>query len=640
MAALAACESPARPAAPPLESERTPPAAPEVMDEVDPDADPRVAEAAGALHAGDLERARELTTQLLLEEKLSEGVRLFAEGRPREALPVLDDAIELDPRSAEAWFARGRAAFETAPDDAQAQFFYADAQHSFERAAQRSKSARDHLWASRAARMAGDRSAALDHARKGVLALGQNEPPEGLDRSPERILAEAAFDRYVELRQAENDASELFRETEDQLARLLGDRPDDPWPWLQLANLYQWEGRLDDALATLERGLAVLPASEDLHNRGVAVAREAGGRERVFEVYERFRESHPDVALGVWYPAVETFERALERYQGGEDAREDFAEAERAFRACREQSPEYADACIGYEVMCRAGVAWCQFQASRGESVTAEQRAQALQSAKAAFLSMEDLKEGGLTWQIEGRLGSGIQGLEFLLLEYSQDPMSVQSMVNAAAIADYLHVYLPDSADQANNAGFFNRDAAVLLEIEALRAASRAEEETDSAKSRELDREAERLRARATELMTRSYDAYKDAVRLNPDDVRVVNDTGLVMVYYLRSDVEAGEHYLRRAVSLGEEQLAETTLEGEDLLDLKEALGDAYQNLGVLHLTLKNDPAAARPFFEKSLEIGPYPRVQVEQVFLPACDGNAEALTRISPPEIWNHERN
>ena len=78
-----------------------------------------------------------------------------------------------------------------------------------------------------------------------------------------------------------------------------------------------------------------------------------------------------------------------------------------------------------------------------------------------------------------------------------------------------------------------------------------------------------RKKERARELMRRSYGAYEEATRLAPTDVRIINDAGLIMTYYLRDDVEAAERYLIKAVALGAEQLPVTTLEGQELIDLR-----------------------------------------------------------------------
>ncbi len=627
-----------------------------------------------AIHRGDFVQARGVLAELLVADYLERGRRLFDEGKPRDALLPLDEAVSLAAEDPQAWYERGRAAFATAATDSQPQFFYEDALSNFETAARLGRGTAALVYASRSARMASDSQKALTYAR----AAAAMPTDEALEVSPARTLAEAAFGVYVELRGAEEDAAALFSETETTLSGLIGETPEDPWAWLQLANLYQWEERLGDAQKTLENGLDLMPDDESLHNRLVLVASESSGREGVFEYYTRFRTRHPGEPLGAWYPAVQHFEQALDEFraatqpepsvdegaatdEGGEVATEAsvasdegaqvgadtasdaapvlncdaFRRAELAFRECRAMDPGVETACLGYEVVCRAGLGWCRH--AQGD----------LRGAKQAFLSTEDVLEGGLLWQIEGRLGSALLGLELVLYEYSKEPLDVDSMVNAAAIADYIHAYLPEDADKANNAGFFNRDAAVLLENEALLALHLARESADAAEKAELERQAERQRARAVELMQRSFAAYEEAVRLNPDDVRVVNDTGLVMVYYLRDDVEAAERYLQRSIDLGAEQIPSSTLEGQELVDLKEAWGDAHQNMGLVYLTLKNDPARAKTYFERAIEIGPpeVARAIVREQFLPLCDrvlaGDNEAIAEtIQPVLVWLYRDN
>ena len=72
---------------------------------------------------------------------------------------------------------------------------------------------------------------------------------------------------------------------------------------------------------------------------------------------------------------------------------------------------------------------------------------------------------------------------------------------------------------------------------------------------------------------------------------------------------------------LNTELEAELTALRDQLDALREAYGDAHQNLGTLYLEYENDPRTARVWFEKSLEIGPYPRPIVTEEYLPRCAG-------------------
>ena len=601
------------------------------------------------------------------------GRELLSAGNPRDALLPLDRAVKLDSESAAAWFWRGRAAFETAATDRQPLFFYRDALDNLERAVRLGYGPEAMFAASRAARMATEPQKALEYATGGMQAIAELDPRPDIEPLPERTLAEASFGAYLARKQSTEDASGLFTDTEAQLGRLAARTPQDSWVWLQLANLYEWEERTEDARRTLNQGIDISPSEVDLHNRLILVARKLGGSEEVHTTYATFRDKYPENALGYWYPAFELYEQGLTAYSydgGGSGQGEDpeegngegngagdgagevaaagatttpeeqaakaielFRQAEASFVKCREIEPDYTASAKGYEVMCRAGIGWCQYKLEN------------LQEAKDAFLSMEDLLEGGLLWEQTGRLGSGTLGLEFVLNKYSQSTNNADAIVNAAAIADYLHSYTPEDGDKANNAGFFNRDAAVVLEnlgfIDNYNAKQEGSEARSEEERRELAERSARMLSRARELMQRSYSAYKEASRLNPEDVRVINDTALVMTYYIRTNVEEAERYLRRAVELGAEQLETTTLEGEDLVDLQEAWGDAHQNLGVLYLTLRNEPEKAREWFEKCVEIGPRPRAPrdfVRDGWIPACDGDEEAMRAVLR-QVWDKAR-
>jgi tetratricopeptide (TPR) repeat protein len=581
-----------------------------------------VEEAISATRAGDYERARAILAGLIVAQKMETALELLGQGRARDALLPLDEALELDPRNAQVLYMRGRAAFATATTDTQPQFFYEDALSNFEAAAQNGYGIQAIFAASRAARLVPNPTRALQLAHYGARAAEALGKRPELEAPLERTWAEAAFDVYRQNKLSEGETERYFKETEDQLQRLLGRTPEDPWAYTQLANLYQWEERLDEALAMLERALALAPNDETLNNRVVELIRSRGGREAVIERYERFRREYPEVALGAWYSGVESFYLALEKFEAGEDVGEAFIRCERDFAACRELEPGYDSACRGYEIMSRGGLGWCRFNAGD------------LEGAKRAFMSMEDLRDGGLRTTLTGqtpdgstfdRLPSGIAGLDFVTRAYSersaaaQGAHDVQDDLNAAAIADYLHAYDPSDPNLANNAGFLNRDAATALERDSRIPRHAAQGESDPQKKAELAADADRLLERAQELMQRSYAAYIVAAELAPEDVRIVNDAGLVMAYYLRSDAEAAERYFLRAIQYGNEQLAGVELTG-GLNDLEEAWGDAHQNMGVLCLTLKNDPRTARDWYQKSVEIGPPSRQWITDQIIPRCD--------------------
>jgi hypothetical protein len=52
---------------------------------------------------------------------------------------------------------------------------------------------------------------------------------------------------------------------------------------------------------------------------------------------------------------------------------------------------------------------------------------------------------------------------------------------------------------------------------------------------------------------------------------------------------------------------------------LLETWGDAHQLLGELELEHRDRPQRARRWFERCLEIGPLPRPEVSEYYLPRC---------------------
>jgi hypothetical protein len=133
--------------------------------------------------------------------------------------------------------------------------------------------------------------------------------------------------------------------------------------------------------------------------------------------------------------------------------------------------------------------------------------------------------------------------------------------------------------------------------------------------------------------MNASADAYAVAAMLLPDDARVVNDTGLILTYYLQRDLEQATQYHMLAIKAGRAQLeavaAGTAEEDKDTIT---AVGDAYQNLGYLDLTLRGASGSAREWFKQCVAFDPVGREMIHQVLNPLCDLLDSG--RISPEEV------
>jgi tetratricopeptide (TPR) repeat protein len=121
--------------------------------------------------------------------------------------------------------------------------------------------------------------------------------------------------------------------------------------------------------------------------------------------------------------------------------------------------------------------------------------------------------------------------------------------------------------------------------------------------------------------MNASVDAYTVATLLQPEDARVVNDTGLILTYYLQRDLDKATSHFLEAIRVGRLQLEKISAgEAEEDADVITAVGDAYQNLGYLELTIRGASGAAREWFRQSIAFDPVGRELIEQVLLPLCD--------------------
>jgi tetratricopeptide (TPR) repeat protein len=202
--------------------------------------------------------------------------------------------------------------------------------------------------------------------------------------------------------------------------------------------------------------------------------------------------------------------------------------------------------------------------------------------------------------------------------------------LEAATLSSFLHGYAPGDGRRANDAGFLNRDAGVELEREAERVLRASLIQDDPT---ELAKRASALYSLARGHMNASADAYAVAALIQPGDARVVNDTGLILTYYLQKNLEQAARYHMLAIEAGQAQLvavAAGTAEADK--DIITAVGDAYQNLGYLDLTLRGAAGSAREWFNQCVAYDPVGREMIHQVLMPLCDLLDSG--RLSPEEV------
>lgn len=570
--------------------------------------DDRSTAAIAAIRRGEFDRARGVLGEIQAQTEIEKARAYLAENDHAGALAALERALSIAPDSTELRAMRADSALVVARATGDTELVRS-ALADYLSAAAHHGGARAWLGASRAAGALGDGDKALEYARQGVAQLDGPEMPSGVAEAPEKTLAVVSLAAYTRSNQGPNDEATLgyWRESKSAFEMLLGRTPDDVTAWSALADLHAQRGQHEAARNVAARALRFFPSDAGLHAAFARATNEVGGRAALLASYDAFLAKHPKVAIAHWYPAEARFQAALDAWTEKRASGDAFAESEAGFARCRELEPAYEERCREYEALCRTGRGWTQL--SSGD----------LDGARRAFLSVEDVKKGALKAEISGRLRSAMEGLHAVGSAYQARSVanastSIDDLERATRIYDYLHEYEPENVVWANNAGFFGRDAAVAIEIGARALASQGK----------ID-EANRQLAHARELMEQSYVAYSSAAKLAPDDVRIANDTALILVYYLQRDVDTAERLLKHAQQLGEEQVAklrasasEAGISAEErdarqrtLEEVDSALGDAYQNLGVLELTLKGDAAAAKTWLDKCLVTGPDPREEV-----------------------------
>lgn len=598
--------------------------------------------AAAALRGGDDETAFQILSELAAEREVQAARALRTAGDVDGALAGFARALDIAPHSTALRRERGETALEDGlarNDRARIESALADFQEATRRVrGDDPDAARAWLGASRAARALGDVPLALDAARRAFATARGAAELDGTTEPAERTRAEAIL---AARDAATSDAAraELTREARPALEALLARTPDEPWVWARLSEVIQAQGRADDARTAARKGLELFPRDPQLADALAASARAIGGREAVVATFERLAEVDPSDPGAVWRPAQERYERGLESLaRGAADAgaEENFREAGRGFLRAGALAPDRRSEANAAIARCLAGVGLALH--ARGD----------LPAARRAFAEADERDPRALSEPLAAGLATGVDVLRAIagvLRERGDDPSRADAtdcLAEAAATYADLRRIAPRGADEAVLASTLARDAALALEARARVAADRGR--TDAARS-----EMERARG----LMEAALRAAVDAARQKPDDAVAVREPGRLLVHYLQRDVTQAEAFLRSAVKLSEGEVARARAAAQEpgldaarreerarrVEEAESRLGDAYQDLGVLHFDLKGDPHGAKSWFEKALGTGPDPREDLRAAdgWIARCDAAiaSGADARLAPEKRW-----
>ncbi|MEZ5965647.1 MAG: tetratricopeptide repeat protein [Planctomycetota bacterium] len=409
---------------------------------------------------------------------------------------------------------------------------------------------------------------------------------------------------FVDVRQAELARQERVSDrarthAEAVLARLAVAKQGLPGKAARrVALVHQWLGQPDTALQELERGILADPSEPEVHVAYQDLMLGAGKRAECVAAYKRMIAEAGDSPTLQFYLGRAQFSAAdgLRARGDWDQASEGYGAAKATFARYQALRPAHKETATHWQAMCDLSCA--RMALDRG----------ALDEAKRLYFQafatdprvLPDGNSGSVT--IVDSFGGTYAGGLFRLGTALAEGSSPESLSSALAFFEEVIAKHGDAMGQFyNNAGLAARDLGAAVAKNDPRA--------------------------ATDLWERSYRYYRKAVALVPDDPRIVNDCGLMLVYHLHRDLDQAKAMFERAIALGESQLAALPADATDEQRqfLEEAVGDAYQNLGVMARQQGKPFAEYRATLEQSVRFYPHQRRSAAQL-LRTQGAHAEGL--------------
>jgi cytochrome c-type biogenesis protein CcmH/NrfG len=296
---------------------------------------------------------------------------------------------------------------------------------------------------------------------------------------------------------------------------------------VDLGHAFKWKDENDDASREYAAAMACDPTVVNyqqllgaLGKESFASALEAGAK--------AFRESSDAGATNdaglVWWLGWSRFDR------------KDFAKADEAFSEAVRKEPAFVNS-------------WYYIALSRYHQ-------QDYDGAIAALRRHLDESAPDLLASIKSSAEANLRMLDFLVGFCAKK----QRSLDAAILSEIQAEAAPENADYWNNAGLFYRDAGAEL---------RAQGNPDE-------------RERAMSYFEKAYAAYGHALEISPDNPALLNDTAVMLHYYLDRDAEKAKAMYEKAAQRAGVELERTDLSADQRELYQTALRDSKNNLAKL----------------------------------------------------------
>ena len=422
------------------------------------------------------------------------------------------------------------------------------------------------------------------HAQAGA---GRTKVAEALLAAADNEMQLFVDARRPELAREEPPGEDSVRKAQAVLAHTNAARTGLPGKAaVRAARVYQWLNQHEAALAELERGIAADPSEPEVHVTFQDVMLSADQRVECVAAYKRMMRDQGDSPTMLFY-----FGRAQYAVADSLRGRGQFDDAAASYTQARDAFGRYLTLRTAHK---RTATHW-QAMVDLSLARMALDRGQR-DAAKAGYFKAFETDPRVLTPDADGvsivdSFGGTYAGGLFLLGTAIAEGSDSDSLERALAFFEEVIAKHPDAIGQFyNNAGLAARDLGVQV--------------------------AKRDEKAAMALWERSYRHYQKAVELVPDDPRIVNDCGLMLIYHLHRDLDVAKQHFDRAIELGEDQLARLPADASDgeRHFLEEAVGDAYQNLGILARQQGKPFSDYKAVLEKAVRFYPYQRRTAAQL--------------------------